>query len=77
MLLFPETVPGTAFHLGEVLVAEERIKVPARAIDGYDPIVGGDLDHAMAMAVLDATITAKHELHHVAELLKIGFLHQE
>ncbi|MFC0219409.1 phosphonate C-P lyase system protein PhnG [Pseudochelatococcus lubricantis] len=60
MLPFTDTVRNTAFHLGEVLVAEAHIRVPGRGVEGYGAVTGRDLEHAMAIAVLDAAIAAGH-----------------
>lgn len=60
MLPFVETVRNTTFHLGEVLVAEAHIQVPARSVEGYGAVVGRDLEQSMAMAILDAAIAAGH-----------------
>lgn len=52
MLPMRDTVKGTDFHLGEVLVAEAHLRAPSGQ-EGYGMIVGRDLDRAMAMAVVD------------------------
>lgn len=52
MLPMRDTVQGTDFFLGEVLVAEAHIR--ARGAEGYGMVTGRDLERAMAMAVLDA-----------------------
>lgn len=52
MLPMRDTVQGTDFHLGEVLVAEAHIR--ASDTEGYGMVVGRDLERAMAMAVVDA-----------------------
>jgi len=52
MLPMRDTVQGTDFHLGEVLVAEAHIR--AGGHDGYGMVIGRDLTRAMAMAVVDA-----------------------
>ncbi|MDO8985940.1 phosphonate C-P lyase system protein PhnG [Cypionkella sp.] len=52
MLPMRDTVQGTDFHLGEVLVAEAHIR--AAGTEGYGMVVGRDLNRAMAMAVVDA-----------------------
>ena len=54
MLPMRDTVKGTDFHLGEVLVAEAHLR--ATGGEGYGMIVGRDLERAMAMAVVDAAI---------------------
>lgn len=52
MLPFRDTVLGTDFFLGEVLVAEAHIRTGG--VEGYGMVTGRDLERAMAMAVLDA-----------------------
>lgn len=52
MLPFRDTVHGTDFFLGEVLVAEAHLRVGG--VEGYGMVTGRDLERAMAMAVLDA-----------------------
>jgi len=52
MLPMRDTVQGTDFHLGEVLVAEAHLR--AGTAEGYGMVVGRDLQRAMAMAVVDA-----------------------
>ena len=52
MLPMRDTVQGTDFHLGEVLVAEAHLR--ATGCEGYGMVVGRDLERAMAMAVVDA-----------------------
>ncbi|RJL10555.1 phosphonate C-P lyase system protein PhnG [Paracoccus siganidrum] len=53
MLPMRDTVQGTDFHLGEVLVAEAHLRLPS-GIEGYGMVTGRDLERAMAMAVVDA-----------------------
>jgi len=52
MLPLRDTVRGTDFHLGEVLVAEAHLR--AAGVEGYGMVLGRDLQRAMAMAVVDA-----------------------
>jgi len=56
MLPMRDTVQGTDFHLGEVLVAEAHIRVAG--IEGYGMVLGRDTERAMAMAVVDAAHSA-------------------
>ncbi|MBN8950606.1 MAG: phosphonate C-P lyase system protein PhnG [Rhizobium sp. 60-20] len=77
MLPLIDTVKNTAFHLGEVLVSEAHIRVPDRAVEGYGAVVGRDLEHAMAMAVIDAAIAANHQADIILELLEAERLHQQ
>ncbi|WP_172297199.1 phosphonate C-P lyase system protein PhnG [Pseudoruegeria sp. HB172150] len=58
MLPMRDTVEGTDFHLGEVLVAEAHIRLTAHGVEGYGMIIGRDLERAMAMALIDAALTA-------------------
>lgn len=54
MLPMRDTVEGTAFHLGEVLVSEAHIKSGDH--QGYGMRRGHDLEAAMAMALLDLAL---------------------
>lgn len=58
MLPLRDTVKGTDFHLGEVLVAEAQLR--ARGCEGYGMVVGRNLEQAMAMAVIDAVASLGH-----------------
>lgn len=69
MLPMRDTVQGTDFHLGEVLVAEAHIRTGDT--EGYGMVVGRDLERAMAMAVFDAAAS----LGQTAEIR--SFLHRE
>lgn len=53
MLPLRDTVKGTDFHLGEVLVSEAHLRLPC-GTEGYGMVIGRDLERAMAMAVIDA-----------------------
>jgi alpha-D-ribose 1-methylphosphonate 5-triphosphate synthase subunit PhnG len=69
MLPYEDTVKGTAFHLGEVLVAEAHIRLPASGMEGYGAVTGRDLEQAMAMAVVDAAILTGHRTGPILEFL--------
>lgn len=56
MLPMRDTVRSVDFHLGEVLVAEAQVKLAGA--EGYGMVVGRDLEHAMAMALIDAAAFA-------------------
>lgn len=58
MLPYVDTVQNTAFHLGEVLMAEAHIRLPQRTVEGYGAVIGRDLEQAMAMAITDASLAA-------------------
>lgn len=57
MLPMRDTVRGVDFHLGEVLVAEAHVRLAD--VEGYGMVVGRDLEHAMAMALIDAAAGAE------------------
>lgn len=56
MLPMRDTVEGTAFHLGEVLVSEAHIESDTH--QGYGMRRGHDLEAAMAMALVDLALTS-------------------
>ena len=58
MLPFRDTVKGTDFHLGEVLVAEAEVRLTDHDASGYGMVTGRDLEWAMAMALIDAAAAA-------------------
>ncbi len=51
MLPARDTVHGTLFHLGEVLVAEAEVR--QNSFVGYGAVLGRDLEQALAVALLD------------------------
>lgn len=59
MLPYTDTVQNTAFHLGEVLMAEAHIRLSDHGVEGYGAIVGRDLEHAIAIAVMDASFAGE------------------
>lgn len=67
MLPMRDTVQGTDFHLGEVLVAEAHIR--ASGTEGYGMVIGRDMTRAMAMAVVDAA-AARAALPEIAAFLR-------
>ncbi len=66
MLPMRDTVTGTDFHLGEVLVAEAHITLPDLEVEGYGMVTGRDLERAMAMALVDAAAAAGIALPRIA-----------
>ena len=69
MLPLRDTVAGTDFHLGEVLVAEAHIRVKDTDIEGYGMVIGRDLERAMAMAVIDAAAMAEMDKQRLAHFV--------
>ncbi len=57
MLPYTDTSTGTRFHLGEALVSEAHVRIGSGA-EGYAVCVGRDLQHALAVALMDAALTA-------------------
>jgi alpha-D-ribose 1-methylphosphonate 5-triphosphate synthase subunit PhnG len=70
MLPMRDTVQGTDFHLGEVLVAEANLR--ATGCEGYGMVLGRDLERAMAMAVVDAATACLGQTPAIS-----AFLHSE
>ncbi|MBX0329386.1 phosphonate C-P lyase system protein PhnG [Oscillochloris sp. ZM17-4] len=60
MLPMEETVRDEAFYLGEVLIAEARVR--AGGAEGYAACMGRDLELALAIALLDAANAGGVEL---------------
>lgn len=58
MLPYIDSAEGTQFHLGEVLISEAHIRLDNDA-EGCGMCLGRDLEQAMALAVLDAALTAR------------------
>lgn len=56
MLPYTDSVQGTPFHLGEVLVAEAHVSLADH--EGYGAVLGRDLELALAVAILDAALQA-------------------
>ncbi len=54
MLPYTDTRAGTTFHLGEVLVAEGRVRLDT--YEGYGACPGRDLQQALAIAICDAAL---------------------
>lgn len=75
MLPYTDTVQGTVFHLGEVLVAEARIQWNGR--EGYGACLGRDLEHAMAVAVLDAAMQGNHQRDSIVDFVQTEYNKQQ
>ena len=58
---------GETFNLGEVLVSEARVSVGG--VPGWGMVLGRRRDHALAMAVVDASLEAGHRRRPAAERL--------
>lgn len=58
MLPMREPVQGATFYLGEVLLAEAHVRLTGKDIEGYAACLGRDVEHALAIALIDAANTA-------------------
>ena len=58
MLPYTDSVQGITFHLGEVLIAEARVRLTDHDVEGYGSCLGRDLVQALALALLDAALRA-------------------
>lgn len=70
MLPYVDSAQGTAFHLGEVLVAEAHICLPA-GDEGYGMVIGRDTVQAMALAVLDACVATNMMSDEITEFVTL------
>ena len=57
MLPYTDSANGTRFHLGEVLVAEARVRLES-GVEGYAVCVGRDQLQSLAVALIDAALRA-------------------
>lgn len=55
MLPYTDTVKGSRFHLGEVLVSESHVRIGTGA-EGYAACMGRDLEQSLAIALIDAAL---------------------
>lgn len=69
MLPMRDTVQGTNFLLGDVLVAEAHLRLTAHGAEGYGMVTGRDLEQAMAMALIDAALAAGVEADRLTRFL--------
>lgn len=68
MLPYTDSAQGTVFHLGEVLVAEAQVRLNDQH-DGYALVVGRDVELALAIALIDAAVTAGIETERIMTLI--------
>ncbi|WP_299426941.1 phosphonate C-P lyase system protein PhnG [uncultured Meiothermus sp.] len=60
MLPSTDTAKGSRFHLGEVLASESRVRLAG--VEGYAVCLGRDLEHSLAVAILDAALQTGLEI---------------
>jgi alpha-D-ribose 1-methylphosphonate 5-triphosphate synthase subunit PhnG len=68
MLPCTDSAEGTVFHLGEVLVSEAHVEIDG-GTPGYALCTGRDRVQALAIALLDAALTAGIESAQIAAFL--------
>jgi alpha-D-ribose 1-methylphosphonate 5-triphosphate synthase subunit PhnG len=68
MLPAIDSAEGTTFHLGEILTAEAHIRLGS-GVEGYGMCIGRDLEQAMAIALIDAAVTARIDLTEIEPFL--------
>jgi alpha-D-ribose 1-methylphosphonate 5-triphosphate synthase subunit PhnG len=61
MLPYRDTAQGSAFYLGEVLVAEAHVRLENHKTEGYAVCTGRDLEQALAVSLLDAALQGNIE----------------
>jgi alpha-D-ribose 1-methylphosphonate 5-triphosphate synthase subunit PhnG len=69
MLPYRDTAQGSAFYLGEVLVAEAHVRLEYYKTEGYGVCTGRDLEQALAVALLDAALQAGIKKTHIEEFI--------
>ncbi|HVU13238.1 MAG TPA: phosphonate C-P lyase system protein PhnG [Phototrophicaceae bacterium] len=69
MLPAIDSAQGTVFHLGEILTSEAHVRISG-GVEGYGMCLGRDLEQAMAMALLDAALTARIEADPIEAFLR-------
>lgn len=56
MLPAIDPVRGVHFHVGEVLMAEARVRLVSSGVEGYGACIGRDLEQALAVAIADVCL---------------------
>jgi alpha-D-ribose 1-methylphosphonate 5-triphosphate synthase subunit PhnG len=72
MVPFTDSVKGVAFHLGETLLAEAHVQVGGQ--EGYAACLGRDVEQAIALAVLDATLQSQEATAKAERLAILAFV---
>jgi alpha-D-ribose 1-methylphosphonate 5-triphosphate synthase subunit PhnG len=69
MLPMIEPVKDATFYLGEVLVAEARVRIGG--VEGYAACLGRDVEQALALALVDAANAAGMVQEEIAQFLAV------
>lgn len=75
MVPFSDTAQGATFYLGEVLVSEAQVRIASGAV-GYGACLGRDLEWGMALALIDAALTAEIQAERIAAFIQSQFAQQ-
>ncbi|MCA9839225.1 MAG: phosphonate C-P lyase system protein PhnG, partial [Trueperaceae bacterium] len=62
MLPYRDSAKGELFHLGEVLLSEAHVQLLGFNSEGYAACLGRDLEQALALAIIDASLSARLQL---------------
>jgi alpha-D-ribose 1-methylphosphonate 5-triphosphate synthase subunit PhnG len=69
MLPAVDSAQGTTFHLGEVLLSVARVRLGKS--EGYNAVLGRDLEQALAIAILDVALAEGIETKRILEFVKV------
>jgi alpha-D-ribose 1-methylphosphonate 5-triphosphate synthase subunit PhnG len=68
MLPAVDSAQGTTFHLGEVLLSIARVRLGKS--EGYNAVLGRDLEQALAIAILDAALAEGIQTKQILEFVE-------
>src|SRR5262245_22074331 len=68
MVPMQDTGQGTTFYLGEALIAEAHVRLGD--VEGYAACLGRDLEQALAIALIDAAVTAGRAREQIAPFIQ-------
>jgi alpha-D-ribose 1-methylphosphonate 5-triphosphate synthase subunit PhnG len=68
MLPAVDSAQGTTFHLGEVLLSVARVRIEKS--EGYNAVLGRDLEQALAIAILDAALAEDIQTKQILEFVE-------
>jgi alpha-D-ribose 1-methylphosphonate 5-triphosphate synthase subunit PhnG len=68
MLPAVDSAQGTTFHLGEVLLSVARVRLGKS--EGYNAVLGRDLEQSLAIAILDAALAEKIQTKQILEFVE-------
>ncbi len=77
MIPYRDSAKGELFHLGEALLAEAHVHLKDFDTEGYGACLGRDLEQALAIALLDASLSAKLHLEPIEAFVQAEALRQE